>query len=339
MSLFSSITGSILKQFIDVIQWTAEEPGILAWRYPMADMEIQNGGQLVVRETQKAAFLNEGKIADIFAAGTYTLNTNTLPVLTSLRNWDKLFQSPFKSDVYFFNLRDQIDQKWGTTQPITVRDKEFGVLRIRAFGSYSYAVADVQKFWTTLVGTAQRYSVEDASGQLRAAILTSLSTFLASSGIPFIDMAANQELFSQKLKEAAAPALAAFGLEIRTFYVQSLSLPEELERYLDKVSAMKMIGDTQKYAQFETANSISIAAANPGGLAGAGAGIGAGIAIGQTMAQGLGNVGAPAAAAAPAAPAEDPIATLEKLAGLVQKGILTPEEFAAKKAELLARIR
>jgi membrane protease subunit (stomatin/prohibitin family) len=337
MSLFSSITGAIMKQFIDVIQWTAEEPDILAWRYPMADMEIQNGGQLVVRETQKAVFLNEGKMADIFAAGTYTLNTNTLPVMTSLRNWDKLFQSPFKSDVYFFNLREQIDQKWGTTQPITFRDKEFGALRIRAFGSYSYAIADVEKFWSKLVGTAAQYSVEEASGQLRAAILTSLTSFLAASGVPFLDMAGNLELFSQKLKEAAAPALAAYGLEIRTFYVQSLSLPEELQAYLDKVSAMKMVGDMQKYAQFQSADAISIAAANPGGVAGAGVGLGAGIALGQTMAQGLGTMANAAPAAA--APAEDPIATLEKLGALVQKGILTQEEFAAKKAELLARIR
>ena len=334
MSLFNFIT----KQFIDVIQWTAEDPGILAYRYPMTDMEIQNGGQLVVRDTQKAAFLNEGRLADIFGPGTHTLTTRTLPILTNLQNWDKAFESPFKSDVYFFNTREQIDQKWGTTQPITIRDKEFGALRIRAFGSYSYAVADVGQFWSTLVGTAASYSVEDAQGQIRAAILTSLSSFLANSGVAFLDMAANQELFSQKLKEAAAPALKAYGLEIRTFYVQSLSLPEEVQAYLDKGSSMRVLGDMQKYAQFQSADAIGIAAANPGGLAGAGAGLGAGMAIGQTMAQSLGTSSAAPAAAA-AAPVEDPIATLEKLAGLVQKGILSPEEFAAKKAELLARIR
>jgi membrane protease subunit (stomatin/prohibitin family) len=337
MSLFNFIS----KQFIDVIQWTAEEPGILAYRYPMQDMEIQNGAQLVVRDTQMAAFLNEGKVADIFGPGTHTLNTQTLPVLTYLQNWDKFFESPFKSDVYFFNMREQTDQKWGTTQPITVRDKEFGPLRIRAFGSYSYAVSDLALFWGKLVGTAESYSVEDASGQLRAAILTSLSTFLANSGIPFIDMAANQEEFSRRLQEAAAPALASYGLAIKTFYVQSLSLPEELERYLDKVSAMRMVGDLQKYAHFQSADAITTAAENPGGVAGAGAGLGAGLAIGQAMMQNLGNSGAPAQATVPqpAPPAEDPIALLERLGALVEKGVLTKEEFAAKKAELLARIR
>ena len=335
MSLFSFIS----KQFIDVIQWTAEEPGILAYRYPMQDMEIQNGGQLVVRETQKAAFLNEGKMADVFGPGTHTLNTRTLPVLTNLQNWDKFFDSPFKSDVYFFNTREQIDQKWGTTQPVTVRDKELGAVRIRAFGSYSYVVSDVAQFFNTLVGTAATYSVEDAAGQIRAAILTSLSTFLGNSGVPFIDMAGNQELFSQKLKEAAAPALKAYGLEIRTFYVQSLSLPDEVQAYLDKAASIKVMGDLQKYAQFQTAEAIGLAAANPGGLAGAGAGIGAGLAVGQAMAQSMGGITAAPAAAAAAVPVEDPIATLEKLAGLVQKGVLTAEEFAAKKAELLARIR
>jgi len=338
MSLFNFIA----KQFIDVIQWTAEEPGILAYRYPMEGMEIQNGGQLVVRETQRAVFLNEGQMADIFGPGTHTLNTNTLPILTYLQNWDKAFESPFKSDVYFFNTREQTDQKWGTTQPITVRDKEFGPLRIRAFGSYSYAVEDVATFWTKLVGTAERYTAEDAAGQLRAAILTALSSFLGSSGVAFVDMAANQQLFSAKLMEAAAPALAAYGLKLKTFYVQSLSLPEELERYLDKVSAMNMVGDLQRYARFQSADAVTIAAENPGGVAGAGAGLGAGIAIGQTMAQSLGQAVAPAAAAPAAAapaPVEDPIATLERLAGLVEKGVLTQEEFAAKKAELLGRIR
>ena len=331
----------ISKQFIDVIQWTADEPGVLASRFPMSGMEIQNGAQLVVRETQKAAFFNEGKIADIFGPGTYTLNTQTLPVLTYLKNWDKFFESPFKSDVYFFDTKDQIDRKWGTTQPLTVRDKEYGPIRLRAFGNYSYAIGDVEVFWSRLVGTAESSTSEMIEGQLRGVILTAIATTLGQSSVAFIDMAANQEAFSQKLAEAIGPALRAYGIDVKSFYVQSLSLPDELQRVLDKVSSMNMLGDLNRYVQFQTAESIPIAAENPGGLAGAGAGLGAGLAIGQTMAQGFGHAAAPAAPAqaAPSQPAEDPIQLLEKLGGLLAKGILTQQEFDAKKAELLSRIK
>lgn len=331
----------ISKQFIDVIQWTADEPGVLASRFPMSGMEIQNGAQLVVRETQKAAFFNEGKIADIFGPGTYTLTTQTLPVLTYLKNWDKFFESPFKSDVYFFDTKDQIDRKWGTTQPLTVRDKEYGPIRLRAFGNYSYAIGDVEMFWSRLVGTAERSTSEMIEGQLRGVILTAIATTLGQSSVAFIDMAANQDAFSQKLAEAIGPALQAYGIDVKSFYVQSLSLPDELQRVLDKVSSMNMLGDLNRYVQFQTAESIPIAAENPGGLAGAGAGLGAGLAIGQTMAQGFGNATAPAAQAqvAPAQPVEDPIQLLEKLGGLLAKGILTQREFDAKKAELLSRIK
>jgi len=329
----------ISKQFIDVIQWTADDPGVLAYRFPMSGMEIQNGAQLVVRETQKAAFFNEGKIADIFGPGTYTLNTRTLPVLTYLKNWDKFFESPFKSDVYFFDTKDQIDRKWGTTQPLAIRDKEYGPIRIRAFGNYSYAVGDVGAFWSRLVGTAERLTHDMIEGQLRGAILTAMAATLGQSNVAFIDMAANQDAFSQKLAEAIGPALRAYGIDIKSFYVQSLSLPDELQRVLDKVSSMNMLGDIGRYAQFQTAESIPLAAENPGGLAGAGAGLGAGLAIGQAMAHGLAS---PAASALPpqaAQPAEDPIQLLEKLGGLLAKGILTQQEFDAKKAELLSRIK
>jgi membrane protease subunit (stomatin/prohibitin family) len=330
----------ISKQFIDIIQWTEDEPGTLAYRYPMQDKEIQNGGQLVVRETQRAAFFNEGKFADQFGAGTYTLNTKTLPVLTYLKNWDKLFESPFKSDVYFFSLREQLDQKWGTPQPITIRDKEYGPLRIRAHGIYSYKIADIVPFWTKLCGTAERYSVQDVEGQIRAAVLTSLASSLGGSGVSFVDMAANQEMFSQKLREAVAPVFTDFGLELRSFYVQSVSLPEELQQHLDKAASMRLVGDMGKYAQFQTAESIPVAAANPDGAAGLGMGLGAGLGFGQimagTMAQAVqvGQAGGQAAA-----PAEDPLQTLEKLADLLKKGILTQAEFDAKKTELLKKIQ
>ena len=148
----------IKKQFIDIIEWTETGDGTLAWRFPMAEMEIQNGGSLTVRESQMAVFVNEGKVADVFGPGMYKLTTQTLPVLTYLKNWDKLFESPFKSDVYFFSTRQQIDQKWGTPQPITIRDKDFGAVRLRAFGNYAYRIADPKLFHTEISGTRERYT-------------------------------------------------------------------------------------------------------------------------------------------------------------------------------------
>src|SRR3954465_6562644 len=197
-----SLMSFIGKQFIDVLQWNEDGPGVLAWRYPMQDFEIQNGGVLTVRETQRAMFVNEGKVADIFGPGKYTLTTRTLPILTYLENWDKAFESPFKSDVFFFSTRDQIDQRWGTPQPITVRDKEFGALRIRANGVYSYKLVDPAAFWGSLSGTVPVYTVDDAAGQLRAAILTTMATTLGSSSVAFIDMAAQQDVLSATLKLA-----------------------------------------------------------------------------------------------------------------------------------------
>lgn len=332
MSLF----GFVKKQFVDVIQWTETEAGTLAFRYPMEGMEIQNGGQLVVRDTQLAMFANEGKVADTFGPGTYTLTTRTLPVLTYLQNWDKAFESPFKSDVYFFSLREQTNQTWGTASPITVRDSEFGAVRIRANGIYSYKIKDPEIFWTKLSGTSDRYTVADLEGQLRATILTAMAAFLGNSGTAFLDMAARQQAFSDSLKEAISPAFLDYGLELRTFLMQSLSLPEEVQQHLDRMSSMGMFKDMARYTAFQAADSLSTAAANPGGAAAAGVGLGAGVALGQVMAGGLAN---PAPRPEVGATATDPFAALERLGELLQKGILTQAEFDAKKAELLQQIR
>ena len=187
-----SLRDFLSKQFIDVIEWVEPEDGILGYRYPMQDREIQNGGKLTVRDSQLAVFVNEGQVADVFKPGLYTLNTNTLPILTYLQNWDKAFQSPFKSDVYFFSTRIQTNQHWGTQTPITIRDKEFGAVRLRGFGIYSYHLADPKLFYTNVSGTRDIYRVEDLEGQLRNSIVGRLTDTFASSNIPFLDMAANQ---------------------------------------------------------------------------------------------------------------------------------------------------
>ena len=343
----------IKKQFIDVLQWTEDSDGTLAWRYPMAGMEIQNGATLVVRESQMALFVDEGKVADVFGPGTYKLTTQTLPVLTYLKNWDKLFESPFKSDVYFFSTRQQVDQKWGTPQPVTVRDAEFGAVRIRAFGNYAYRVVDPKKFHTEISGTREAYTVQDLDGQLRGLIMQQISVAIAQSKIPFLDLAANQLLFAQALSQALSPAMEGYGLKLEAMTVQSISLPEELQKVLDQKIGMGMVGnDMGKFMQYQTAQAIPKmaegvgAGGDAGGLAGAGLGMGAGVAMGQILAQNMQSAlqgTAPAAgAAAAAAPVgvkpEDVMATLEKLGELKSKGILTDDEFNAKKAELLKKL-
>ncbi len=341
----------IKKQFIDVIQWTEDGDGTLAWRFPMAGMEIQNGGQLVVRESQMAVFVNEGKIADVFGPGTHKLTTQTLPVLTYLKNWDKLFESPFKSDVYFFSTRQQIDQMWGTPQPITIRDKDFGAVRLRAFGNYAFRIEDPKLFHTEISGTREVYTVADVEGQLRGLVLQNISTAIAASGIPFLDLASNQIEFAKALTTQLAPEMAKLGLKIEGMTVQSVSLPEELQKILDQKIGMGMVGnDMGKFMQYQTAQAIPKFAEGGGGgsgIAGDAMGLGAGVALGQVLAQNLqaglqGNNQAAAQAAASAAAAtlkpDDVIATLEKLGELKAKGILTEEEFAAKKAELLKKL-
>jgi membrane protease subunit (stomatin/prohibitin family) len=279
-----SLRDFISKQFIDVIDWVEPEEGILAYRYPMQDREIQTGGKLTVRESQLAVFVNEGKLADAFGPGLYTLNTQTLPSLTYLKNWDKAFQSPFKSDVYFFSSRIQTDQHWGTQNPITIRDKEFGAVRVRGFGIYSYHVTDAKAFHSKISGTRDIYRVADLEGQLRNTIIAKMTDAFAASQVPFLDMAANQGALAEKISEQLKPAFTDYGLSLDTFVVENLSLPEELQKVLDQRISMNVLGDMGRYTQYQVAQSIPIAAGNEGGGAvGMGAGLGAGVAMGQAM--------------------------------------------------------
>lgn len=327
------IFGFFKKQFVDVIEWTESSNGVLAFRVPFEDREIQNGAQLTVRETQVALFVNEGEVADLFEPGRHTLTTANLPLLTNLKHWNKGFDSPFKSDVYFFSTREQLDQRWGTPSAIVVRDKELGPIRLRAHGTFSYRLKNPRTFFRRVSGTRDEFTAEELQGQLRATILTQLATFLGGSTVSFLDMAANQIQFSETLKEALAPALTEFGLELRTFYVQSVTLPDELQSQLDKVASMKMLGDLRQYAQFQAADSLGAAARNEGGAAGAGVGLGAGVVMGQTMAQSLG-----AGSTSGSQGGDDPVGMINKLHELMTKGVLTQAEFEAKKAELLKKI-
>lgn len=346
----------IKKQFIDVIQWPDPDPATLVWRFPVADQEIQNGASLTVREAQMAMFVDEGVTADVFAPGRYTLTTQTLPLLTNLKNWDKLFQSPFKSDVYFFNTRQQLARRWGTTQPVTVRDSDFGVIQLRSFGMYAYRISDPAAFFKEVSGVVSSYSGEQLEQQLRNIAMTQLAAAFGTSGIPFLDMAANQVLLSQKMTELLLPEFAKLGLTLESFTVESVTLPENVQKALDSKMSMGIIGDMGKFTQYQTATAIPMAAQNEGGLAGLGAGVGVGAGIGQAMAgamaAGFGQAPQPATQAAPAAPvaaaaaeapapapaADDPQAKLGKLKSLLDGGLISAEDYEKAKAEVLKQL-
>jgi membrane protease subunit (stomatin/prohibitin family) len=350
--------GSFLKkQFIDVLQWNEDQEGVLAWRFPMQDFEIQNGAALTVRESQMAVFVNEGKIADVFGPGNYTLTTRTLPLLTNLKNWDKLFDSPFKSDVVFFSTRIQTGRKWGTMQPITVRDKDFDMIRVRAFGMYSYKIADPRKFYTEISGSREIYTRDDIEDQLRGIMLANIASSLGGSNVSFLDMAANQELMAQTVKNHLNEAFLQYGLQLDQFNVASLNLPEELQKALDERISAGMKGGMSAdklrgFTQYQVASSIPLAAQNEGGLAGLGAGLSSGLAFGQIMTQGLAAgqtapqaapqaappAAPPAAQAAPPSVEDDVEARLTKLKGLADRGLISPADYDTAKAELLKKL-
>jgi len=332
-----AILDFLKKQFIDVIHWTEDQNGVLAHRYPTQDFEIQSGAKLTVRESQMALFVDEGEVADVFGPGLYTLDTETLPVMTNLKNWDKLFASPFKSEVYFFSTRQQLERKWGTPNPITIRDKEFGIVRLRAFGIYAYHLADPKKFYLNVSGSRAEFLGEEMEGQLRSTLIGAMTDMFAESGVSFIDMAANQDEFGAALKQKLLPIFDGYGLALDSLVVQNVSLPEELQKVLDTRISMNVLGDMDRYTKYQVASSIPLAAQNEGGLAGIGAGLGVGAEMGRAFAQGI-NPSAPAASTAVKETHEEIMATLERLHGLMTKGIISTEEFEAKKADLLKKM-
>ena len=327
--------GFLRKQFIDVIEWPNPGDDTLMWRFPAEDQEIQTGATLVVRESQQALFVDEGKTADLFGAGTHLLTTQTLPLLTNLKNWDKFFASPFKSDVYFFNLRQQLGRRWGTAQPVTVRDSEFGVVQLRAFGMYDYRISDSAKLFSEVTGVVAQYSREALDEPLRNVVMTRLASVFGSSGIAFLDMAANQVLLSQKMAELLAPDFARLGLTLERFSVESVTLPEAIQKALDERISMGVVGDLNRYTQYQTASAIPLAAQNEGGLAGIGAGVGVGAAIGQAMAT---NMNAAPAAAPQTTGNNDPQARLAQLKALLDQGLITAEDYEKAKAEVLKQL-
>jgi membrane protease subunit (stomatin/prohibitin family) len=292
VGLLDNIKQQIGSQFIEIIQWLDDSNDSMVYRFPVYNQEIKMGAQLTVRENQAALFINEGKAADLFGPGRYELTTQNMPILTTLRGWKYGFQSPFKAEVYFFNTRLFTDLKWGTTNPVMMRDAEFGMIRLRAFGTYAMKIADPKAFFATIVGTQGLTTTDEITGQLRSTILSRLSDAIAESKIAALDIASKYDELSGHGKQVLAPEFSSFGLDLSKFFIENVSLPEEVEAAIDQRTKLGVLGDKMgQYTQLQAADAMKIAAANPGGAAGAGIGIGAGIAMGGMMGGALSNAG------------------------------------------------
>ncbi len=280
MSLFNILGG----EFIEIIEWTDDSRDTMVYRFPTVGRAIKYGAKLTVREGQAAVFIHEGQLADVFQPGLYMLETNNLPILTRLQHWDHGFRSPFKSEIYFVNTTRFNDLKWGTKNPVIARDPEFGPVRLRAFGTYSMRVTDPGKFMQEIVGTDGEFTADEISFQLRNIIVQEFSRMIAASGIPVLDMAANTQQFGQIVAKAISPTVAAYGLTIPEFYIENISLPDEVEKMLDKRTSMGIVGDLDRFGQY-AASEAMLNASNQAGGAGAamGAGIGAGMGMGMAM--------------------------------------------------------
>jgi membrane protease subunit (stomatin/prohibitin family) len=310
MGIFDFLSG----EFIDVIHWVDDTRDTMVWRFEREGHEIKYGAKLTVREGQAAVFVHEGQLADVFTPGLYMLETNNMPIMTTLQHWDHGFQSPFKSEIYFVNTTRFNDLKWGTKNPIMLRDPEFGPTRIRAFGTYSTRVTDPAKFLTEIVGTDGEFTMDEISYQIRNIIAQSFSRIIASSGIPVLDMAANTADLGKLVAAEISAVVAEYGLTIPEFYIENISLPPAVEEALDKRTSMGLAGDLGKFTQYSAAEAMTAAAKNPGGAGGGmGAGIGAG--LGMAMAGQMAGQGGPwggtahqqSPAASPAPPPPPPV--------------------------------
>lgn len=285
MGIFDAISKAVKGEFIDVIEWSDNSGNTMVHKYNMGGKEIMMGAQLTVRESQVAIFVNEGEIADVYGPGRYELTTNNMPVMTKLQSWKFGFNSPFKAEVYFVNTKQFLDRKWGTQNPVMMRDAEFGMIRLRAFGVYSFRVSDPVVFLREVFGTKAITTVEDVEGQLKRTLVSGLSDAIAESKIPALDLAANYDEISSYALSTINPKVASLGLTLTSFVVENVSLPEEVEKSMDKRTSMGVLGDLNRYTQYQAAEALREAANNPGGAAGAGIGVGAGVAMGQMFAQ------------------------------------------------------
>ncbi len=279
MGLFSWLFG----QFIDVIEWTDSSHDTMVYRFNRQDNEIKYGAKLTVRESQIAVFVNEGEIADILGPGIYELETNNIPILTNLQHWDYGFNSPFKAEVYFLSTKRFIDLKWGTKNPIMVRDPEFSMVRLRAFGTYEIRIKDPKLFLNEIVGTDGHFTTDEIEAQLTNLIVSKFATVMGADGTPVLDLAANYEKLGSYITEHIAPSFEAYGLELTKMLVENISLPEEVEKAIDARSSREITGDLQEHIQYQSGEALG----NSEGSVSDMVGMGAGLAMGQQMANSM----------------------------------------------------
>lgn len=301
MGIFDFLTG----EFIDVIHWVDDTRDTMVWRFEREGHEIKYGAKLTVREGQAAVFVHEGQLADVFTPGLYMLETNNMPIMTTLNHWDHGFKSPFKSEIYYVNTTRFNNLKWGTKNPIMVRDPEFGPTRLRAYGTYTIRVSDPARFLTEIVGTDGEFTMDEISYQIRNIIVQDFSRVIAASGIPVLDMAANTADLGKLIAAQIAPTLAEYGLSMPELYIENISLPPAVEAALDKRTSMGLAGDLGKFTQYSAAEAMTAAAQQQGsGAIGAGIGAGMGLAMAQSMTQGIGGAHNMTAASPPPPPVE-----------------------------------
>ena len=376
MGLWDRIT----SQFIEIIEFLDDSHDTLVWRFPVRAQEIKNGAKLVVREGQSAVFMNEGKLADVFGPGTYTLTTQNLPILATLKGWKYGFNSPFKAEVYFVSSTQVTDLKWGTQNPIMLRDPEFGPIRLRAFGVFTLRVKDPAKFLRNVAGTDGQFEVDEILGQLRRTLISRFTSALGQAKVAALDLASNYDAIADKVKPAIAADFEDMGLEVPKFIIENISLPPAVEKVLDTRSEMSILGNLNQYAAYQMANAIPDAAKTPNSMAGAGMGLAAGMNMGNQMAGmmggqhpgaypqhmaagvGMGVPGGggmrggvvaqpgyppqgyqpppqqPPAPPAAAGGAPSMVERLQKLDALKAAGVLSEDEYAAKRAQILSEI-
>lgn len=303
MSIIDRIKSEALNQFIEVIEWLDNTGDTMLYRFPVAGQEIKNGAQLIVRESQAAVFVFEGQVADVFTPGRYTIEGGNTPILSKLGAWKYGFNSPIKSEVYFVNTKQFTDMKWGTSNPIMLRDADFGIVQLRAFGAYSLRVADPGEFIKEISGTNGAFTTDDIEGQLKRAIVTEFSDAIGELKIPALDLASQYKELGEKIRSFINTDFSGYGLEVTKFYVENVSVPEAVQEAINKRAAMGAIGNVDQYMKFQAADALRDAAQNEGGGAGLGAGLGAGFAMGNQMVGAFGGMqqGGGGGGAAPAA--------------------------------------
>lgn len=283
------IMDAIRSQFIEVIEWLDDSGNTLLYRFPVQGQEIKNGARLTVRESQTAVFVFQGQIADVFPPGLHTIDGGNTPILSKLGAWMHGFNSPFKAEVYFVNTKQFTDLKWGTANPVMMRDTDFGMVRLRAFGIYSIRVIEPRAFIKEVAGTNGHFVTEDIEGQLKRTLVSGFSDALAESKIAALDLASNYDELGKFVRGKLSDEFKSYGLELTKYVIENISLPQEVEAAMDKRTSMGVIGDVGRYAQFQAADAMRDAAQNTSGGAGTGAGLGAGFAIGNAMAGAMAN--------------------------------------------------